>query len=108
MLAGLMIYRHRLLHKTLCGLLLGVVLGATMLSGLVAAADSEQMPLAVKSLLLDGQVAGDHIVVVGERGHILLSEDQGRTWQQQAVPTSGFHLVSPSASHHVVRWADCG
>ena len=45
------------------------------------------MPLADKSLLLDGQVIGDRIIVVGERGHILISEDQGVSWQQQEVPT---------------------
>ena len=45
------------------------------------------MPLAEKSLLLDGQLIGDRIIVVGERGHILISEDNGRSWQQQPVPT---------------------
>jgi len=45
------------------------------------------MPLAIQSLLLDGQVIGDRIIVVGERGHILTSEDNGQTWQQQEVPT---------------------
>lgn len=45
------------------------------------------MPLAEKSLLLDGQVVGDRIIVVGVRGHILVSEDQGVSWQQQEVPT---------------------
>jgi len=45
------------------------------------------MPLADQSLLLDGQVVGDRVVVVGERGHILLSDDNGRSWAQQSVPT---------------------
>ncbi len=53
----------------------------------VLAADSQIMPLAEKSLLLDGQVIGDRIIVVGERGHILISEDHGVSWQQQQVPT---------------------
>ncbi len=43
--------------------------------------------LAERSLLLDGAVINDLLVVVGERGHILRSEDHGRTWQQVAVPT---------------------
>ena len=51
------------------------------------AANSQILPLAEKSLLLDGQVIGDRIIVVGERGHILLSEDHGVSWQQQEVPT---------------------
>jgi photosystem II stability/assembly factor-like uncharacterized protein len=45
------------------------------------------MPLAEKSLLLDGQIIGEQIIVVGERGHILISEDHGVSWQQQQVPT---------------------
>ncbi|MEJ2525901.1 MAG: YCF48-related protein [Desulfuromonadales bacterium] len=51
------------------------------------ASESLIMPLAEQSLLLDGQAIGDRIVVVGERGHILTSEDQGQSWQQQPVPT---------------------
>ena len=35
----------------------------------------------------DGQVIGGKIIVVGERGHILISEDDGKSWQQQPVPT---------------------
>lgn len=44
-------------------------------------------PLAAKSLLLDGARAGDRLVVVGERGHILTSIDGGRSWHQAPVPT---------------------
>ena len=51
------------------------------------AAESQIMPLAEQSLLLDGQRIGDRIIVVGERGHILVSEDNGSSWQQQPVPT---------------------
>lgn len=54
---------------------------------MVPAQTSQVMPLAAQSLLLDGQVVGDRIVVVGERGHILISEDHGMSWQQQEVPT---------------------
>ena len=70
----------------LAGLTL-VILVLTFPAVPVLAAESQFMPLADKSLLLDGQVIGDRIVVVGERGHILVSEDDGRTWQQQPVPT---------------------
>lgn len=41
---------------------------------------------AVSSLLTDVSVAGNHIAVVGERGHILMSADDGRTWRQARVP----------------------
>jgi photosystem II stability/assembly factor-like uncharacterized protein len=44
-------------------------------------------PLASRSLLLDGAKANGLIVVVGERGHILVSRDQGRTWEQRPAPT---------------------
>ena len=46
------------------------------------------MPLAPKSLLLDIAAAGDRLVTVGERGHILYSDDGGNHWQQASVPTT--------------------
>lgn len=55
--------------------------------GAQPATDSELMPLAARSLLLDGQRMGDRVVVVGERGHVLISGNLGRSWQQQTVPT---------------------
>jgi photosystem II stability/assembly factor-like uncharacterized protein len=48
---------------------------------------AEQMPLAKDSLLLDITRAGDTLVTVGERGHVLTSTD-GKTWvQAEHVPT---------------------
>lgn len=46
------------------------------------------MPLAPRSLLLDIAAAGPRVVAAGERGHILYSDDQGRSWQQARVPTT--------------------
>jgi len=46
-----------------------------------------QAPLAPEALLLDGFVIDDLVVAVGERGHILLSSDGGRSWSQARVPT---------------------
>jgi photosystem II stability/assembly factor-like uncharacterized protein len=46
------------------------------------------MPKAQSSLLLDIAAAGDRLVAVGERGHILYSDDGGRSWKQARVPTS--------------------
>ena len=55
-----------------------------------------QASLAEESLLLDGAAIGDHMVVVGERGHILVSRDAGLSWAQADVPTrvtlTGVHL----------------
>jgi photosystem II stability/assembly factor-like uncharacterized protein len=43
---------------------------------------------ALRSTLLDVTSAGQRLVAVGERGHVLLSDDQGKTWRQaRAVPT---------------------
>ncbi len=49
---------------------------------------SLQTPGAAQSMLLDVAVAGKRLVAVGERGHILTSQDQGQSWTQAKVPTS--------------------
>lgn len=54
---------------------------------LLAAESSEPAPLAAESLLLDLTRAGPRLVAVGDRGHVLLSDDEGRTWKQVIVPT---------------------
>ncbi len=80
-----------------CPHLLGAMAGAALL--LSAAPASAQdldasrqaprpaviAPRAASSLLLDIARAGDHWVIVGQRGNILRSSD-GRDWQQVAVP----------------------
>jgi photosystem II stability/assembly factor-like uncharacterized protein len=49
---------------------------------------AEVAPLAATSLLLDLAFAGNRVVAVGERGHVLLSDDHGVTWRQaRSVPT---------------------
>lgn len=71
--------------------ILGIVL--FVLPGSIAAQDDEPpeqaviAPLASRSLLLDSSPADDRIVVVGERGHILVSTDLGVTWTQKPAPT---------------------
>ena len=47
---------------------------------------SEMARLAPESLLLDAAQADGRIFVVGDRGHILVSEDGGATWVQSRVP----------------------
>ena len=53
---------------------------------------------AAKDLLTDVSVVGKKIVVVGNRGHILFSTDDGHTWTQGHVPVSvlltGVFMVS--------------
>jgi photosystem II stability/assembly factor-like uncharacterized protein len=48
---------------------------------------SQIMPKAKKSLLLDVVRAGDRLVVAGDKGHILYSDD-AKTWTQAVVPTT--------------------
>ncbi|WP_460311236.1 YCF48-related protein [Aliiglaciecola aliphaticivorans] len=48
--------------------------------------ESYMAPLAKESLLLDVVKSNQHIITVGERGHVLVSKD-GENWQQQEVPT---------------------
>jgi photosystem II stability/assembly factor-like uncharacterized protein len=49
---------------------------------------AERAPLASRSLLLDVARAGSRFVAVGERGHVLTSDNRGQTWvQAENVPT---------------------
>lgn len=58
-----------------------------------AVADAIERP-AIKSHLVEHSVlmaasyAGDHLIAVGERGLILRSDDEGKSWQQQPSPVS--------------------
>lgn len=46
-------------------------------------------PLAARSLLLDVRVLADgRLVTVGERGHVLISTDDGQHWQQSPAPAN--------------------
>ena len=57
--------------------------------------------LAQRSPLLDVTPAGERLVAVGQRGHILYSDDAGQSWQQAAVPVSSdLNAVHfPTAEH---------
>lgn len=69
------------------GLGVALALLAAGLAAQPAAEMSEKAPLAAKSLLLDVTTAGDRLVAVGDRGHVLVSADQGATWEQVLAPT---------------------
>lgn len=43
-------------------------------------------PLTRHSLLTDLDQVGNKLIAVGERGHILISEDSANSWQQMSVP----------------------
>lgn len=53
----------------------------------VAPAASIPSARAAQSWLLDVARAGTRLVAVGDRGHVVLSDDQGKTWRQATVPT---------------------
>lgn len=48
---------------------------------------SIESPKAASHLLLDITRAGERLVVAGDRGHILYSDDEGASWIQAKVPT---------------------
>ena len=58
-------------------------------------------PLAEISLLQDAVWAGRSAVLVGDRGHVMISSDQGHTWRQVLVPTRVMltAICSTSAQH---------
>ncbi|MDX1588477.1 MAG: YCF48-related protein [Oleiphilaceae bacterium] len=55
--------------------------------------------LAAESLLLNTAQSGDRMVAVGERGHIIYSDDFGQTWIQAEVPVratlTGVYFPTP-------------
>jgi photosystem II stability/assembly factor-like uncharacterized protein len=69
-----------------------------------AAEQSEPAPLAAHSLLLDVARAGTRLVAVGDRGHVLLSDDEGRSWRQVIVPTRAM-LTGVSFGDATHGWA---
>ena len=69
-----------------------------------AVESSELAPLAAQSLLLDVARAGSGLVAVGDRGHVLLSADEGRSWRQVIVPTRAM-LTAVSFGDALHGWA---
>ena len=56
------------------------------------------------SLALDVARAGDRLVVVGERGHVLYSDDNGESWTQADVETRS-QLNAVAFINHKLGWA---
>lgn len=56
---------------------------------------------ASQTLILSVTQAGERLVAVGQRGHIVYSDDDGESWQQAAVPVSSdltaVFFVNPTA-----------
>lgn len=84
-----------------------VALTLTLLAGpasLLADLPAEILPEAPRSALMDVAMAGDRLVAVGERGHILLSDDYGRNWRQVETPTRTT-LTAVSFASPINGWA---
>ena len=62
-------------------------------------------PLAIKSTCLDITRAGERVVAVGERGHVLLSDDQGVQWRQAAAVPTRATLTAVYAVDARALWA---
>ncbi|MCY4219187.1 MAG: YCF48-related protein [Gammaproteobacteria bacterium] len=67
-----------------------VVVLTMLVDGLLLAqpVPSQLARLATESLLLDGDLIDESIIAVGERGHILLSKDLGKSWVQVPSPVN--------------------
>jgi photosystem II stability/assembly factor-like uncharacterized protein len=62
---------------------------------------AQKSALASRTLLTGLARAGRRVVAVGQRGHVLFSDDAGKSWQQAEVPVSA-DLVAvqfPTATH---------
>ncbi|MCD7083180.1 hypothetical protein LRQ11_32305, partial [Pseudomonas sp. MAFF 311095] len=73
---------------------LSLLVGGVSVTPALAASDTVatpafaiESPKAAKGLMIDVVHAGKRLVAVGDRGHILYSDDQGSTWTQAKVPT---------------------
>ena len=82
-------YKNNILQLAF-GIVLGLSQGITQASDYVDVLDLPAKPsaLAVRSPLLDIANTGQRLVAVGQRGHILYSDDAGQRWQQASVPVS--------------------
>ena len=93
-------------YKNYLQVAFGVVLG--LLQGVTHAADYVDvldLPARVSALAINSPLsgmarAGERVIAVGQRGHILFSDDSGKHWQQAVVPVSAdLNAVSfPSAT----------
>ena len=85
-----------LFRRVAAAVVLGLVVGgqaradeaSTDAVRLVLNQPSHMTARAVGGLLTDVTRAGDRLVAVGERGRILVSDDNGTTWRQVETPTS--------------------
>ncbi len=79
----------------------GLVLTALLL---VAFARPLAAEPAAKALLLDADRAGERIIAVGARGHIIVSEDEALSWRRVASPVATM-LTAIHMHDDMIGWA---
>jgi photosystem II stability/assembly factor-like uncharacterized protein len=67
-------------------------------------APAVKSPLAPRTLVNGLAQAGTRVVAVGQRGHVLISDDQGKSWRQAEVPVSS-DLVAVAFPTAKAGWA---
>ncbi|MCY0967287.1 WD40/YVTN/BNR-like repeat-containing protein [Parathalassolituus penaei] len=94
-----------------CGLLLaaGIAVATVAEPPKAGLAEADQRPALASAqgqhaAVLDVAAAGKRLVAVGERGLIMLSDDQGQSWKQAQVPVS-VSLTSVSFVDDQFGWA---
>lgn len=78
----------RFASSVLSGALMCGVSFSTMAVDDVLDTPSAKSGMVSESLLLDIDKAGDKLVAVGGRGHVIVSGDSGKSWTQSSVPVS--------------------
>jgi len=61
-------------------------------------------PLAERGLVVGLAKAGERLVALGQRGHVLTSDDAGKSWRQSQVPVSS-DLVAAHFATPELGWA---
>lgn len=88
-------------------MILKVTLGLILLSSALTVRSqqpAEIMPLADKALTLSITKVGTSLIMVGERGHVLKSKDEGKSWHQiENIPVNVSLTKVVSFNNHV--WA---
>lgn len=73
-------------RRSVSALLAGVLAASAVAAFGETAVYAPIAPKALTSTMIDIERAGGRLVAVGERGHVLLSDDKGESWQQGKVP----------------------
>ena len=88
-----------------CGIAIGAPVEGAVLPAQPVVAPAARVPQAARAGLLASARAGARLVAVGERGVVMLSDDQGRTFRQAREVPVDVTLTSVSFADEVQGWA---